>query len=133
MGLKDAIDRFLEYCELDKNLSVRTIRMYSYYRNFFMSWLISNKGLKESNAQKILEQKRFQALTEMSENLEDLSKNMQVQTSQGAKNNILATSNSVEDFTETATSKMLDSIFGEGSFLEKAMDEKWKTILEKVD
>jgi site-specific recombinase XerD len=39
MNLKDAIDRFLEYCELDKNLSQKTVRMYSYYINFFKSWV----------------------------------------------------------------------------------------------
>ncbi|MCR4326676.1 MAG: tyrosine-type recombinase/integrase [Candidatus Roizmanbacteria bacterium] len=38
MTLKEAIIRFLEYCELDKNLSQTTIRMYSYYLNFFATW-----------------------------------------------------------------------------------------------
>jgi site-specific recombinase XerD len=39
MGIKEASLRFLEYCELDKNLSIRTVRMYSYYINFFKDWL----------------------------------------------------------------------------------------------
>ena len=39
MELKEAIDRFLEYCELDKNLSQKTVRMYSYYLNFFLNWI----------------------------------------------------------------------------------------------
>lgn len=39
MGIKEACTRFLEYCELDKNLSIRTVRMYSYYITFFRDWL----------------------------------------------------------------------------------------------
>ncbi len=53
MGLEDAIDRFLEYCELDKNLSVRTVRMYSYYLNFFKEWLVKLKGVKEEDINNI--------------------------------------------------------------------------------
>lgn len=40
MGIKEAILRFLEYCELDKNLSLKTVRMYGYYLEFFQSWLL---------------------------------------------------------------------------------------------
>ena len=39
MQLKEGIDRFLEYCELDKNLSQKTVRMYSYYLRFFQDWM----------------------------------------------------------------------------------------------
>jgi len=39
MSLKEAVDSFLEYCELDRNLSSRTVRMYSYYLNFFSAWM----------------------------------------------------------------------------------------------
>lgn len=39
MKLKESILRFLEYCELDKNLSLRTVKMYGYYLNFFQGWL----------------------------------------------------------------------------------------------
>lgn len=39
MLLKEAIEDFLEYCELDKNLSQRTVRMYSYYVKFFYKWI----------------------------------------------------------------------------------------------
>jgi len=39
MEIKEAILRFLEYCELDKNLSLKTVKMYSYYLNFFQKWL----------------------------------------------------------------------------------------------
>lgn len=42
MDIKEAIDRFLEYCELDRNLSQRTIRMYSYYLIFFYNWLLQS-------------------------------------------------------------------------------------------
>ncbi len=40
MGIKEAVLRFLEYCELDKNLSVRTVKMYGYYLQFFQDWLL---------------------------------------------------------------------------------------------
>ncbi|GIW62518.1 MAG: tyrosine recombinase XerD [Patescibacteria group bacterium] len=39
MKIKEAIDRFLEYCDIDKNLSMRTIRMYANYLNHFYNWL----------------------------------------------------------------------------------------------
>jgi site-specific recombinase XerD len=42
MGIKEAILRFLEYCELDRNLSLKTVKMYSYYLHFFESWLLKN-------------------------------------------------------------------------------------------
>ncbi|MCX7996557.1 MAG: hypothetical protein N2691_02225 [Patescibacteria group bacterium] len=44
MGIKEACVRFLEYCELDKNLTLRTVRMYSYYIRFFRDWLLKQKG-----------------------------------------------------------------------------------------
>ena len=47
MDLRTAIDRFLEYCELDRNLSQKTVRMYSYYMEFFHTWII--KELKIEN------------------------------------------------------------------------------------
>jgi site-specific recombinase XerD len=43
MDLKEAIDRFLEYCELDKNLSQKTVRMYAYYLNFFKEWEVRSR------------------------------------------------------------------------------------------
>ncbi|OGK16734.1 hypothetical protein A2690_04930 [Candidatus Roizmanbacteria bacterium RIFCSPHIGHO2_01_FULL_39_12b] len=39
MNLKEAIARFLEYCELDRNLSQKTVRMYAYYMHFFQDWV----------------------------------------------------------------------------------------------
>lgn len=50
MDLKEAIDRFLEYCELDKNLSQKTVRMYSYYLRFFETWITG--GTSENAKQK---------------------------------------------------------------------------------
>lgn len=52
MDLKEAVDRFLEYCELDKNLSQKTVRMYSYYLSFFVNWLNTrgkNSKLKDQS------------------------------------------------------------------------------------
>jgi len=43
MEINEAILRFLEYCELDKNLSLKTVRMYGYYLGFFKDWLIKSK------------------------------------------------------------------------------------------
>lgn len=45
MGLKEAILRFLEYCELDRNLSIRTVRMYGYYLEFFEGWMAQQKPI----------------------------------------------------------------------------------------
>jgi len=42
MKIKEAILRFLEYCELDRNLSLKTVRMYGYYLQFFQSWLLQS-------------------------------------------------------------------------------------------
>jgi len=39
MNLHEAILRFLEYCDLDRNLSQNTIRMYDYYLTFFQKWI----------------------------------------------------------------------------------------------
>ncbi|MDH7476247.1 MAG: tyrosine-type recombinase/integrase [Microgenomates group bacterium] len=44
MSVKEAILRFLEYCELDRNLSLKTVRMYGYYLNFFADWIKANYG-----------------------------------------------------------------------------------------
>ena len=54
--MKDAIDRFLEYCELDKNLSDRTIKMYAYYLHFFSDWLAKENGKKEIQVEEINEE-----------------------------------------------------------------------------
>ncbi len=43
MGINEAVLRFLEYCELDRNLSLKTVRMYGYYLQFFQEWLLQNQ------------------------------------------------------------------------------------------
>ena len=48
MKIKEATMRFLEYAELDRNLSIRTIRMYAYYLEFFQNWLLGREGAKTS-------------------------------------------------------------------------------------
>jgi len=53
MGIKEAVLRFLEYCELDKNLSQRTIKMYGYYLSFFQNWLIKNYQSENFEVEKI--------------------------------------------------------------------------------
>ncbi len=50
MSLKEAVLRFLEYCELDRNLSIKTVRMYGYYLEFFEKWLLDQKSnIKDQN------------------------------------------------------------------------------------
>jgi len=56
MNIKEAILRFLEYCELDKNLSQRTIKMYGYYLSFFQDWLIKNYQDENFEVEKINEE-----------------------------------------------------------------------------
>jgi site-specific recombinase XerD len=53
MGVKEAIIRFLEYCELDKNLSLKTVKMYSYYLNFFQKWLFLSQKIEDFPVEKI--------------------------------------------------------------------------------
>lgn len=43
MLLKDAIIRFLENCEIDRQLSIKTVRMYGYYLQFFQTWVSTQK------------------------------------------------------------------------------------------
>lgn len=47
MNFSQAKLRFLEYCELDRNLSIRTVRMYGYYLEFFEGWLTLQKKNEE--------------------------------------------------------------------------------------
>jgi len=42
------IDKFLEYCEIDKNLSPGTVKLYRYYLRRFTGWFES-QGLKDIN------------------------------------------------------------------------------------
>lgn len=53
MTLKEAILRFLEYCELDRYLSSKTVRMYSYYLQFFEQWLLSSQKVGSFEVEKI--------------------------------------------------------------------------------
>lgn len=58
MSINEAVLRFLEYCELDRNLSLKTVKMYGYYLQFFQNWLITYKGdktTKEYPVEKITE------------------------------------------------------------------------------
>jgi site-specific recombinase XerD len=53
MGTKEAVLRFLEYCELDKNLSLRTVKMYGYYLFFFQDWLLKSLNVDDFPVEKI--------------------------------------------------------------------------------
>lgn len=53
MQLKEAVQQFLDYCEIDKNLSPKTIRMYSYYLNFFRDWILEQQQDDSYEVEKI--------------------------------------------------------------------------------
>lgn len=53
MDIHEALPQFLEYIELDRNLSPRTIRMYEYYLRFFIQWLLDTNQTKEYEVEKI--------------------------------------------------------------------------------
>ncbi|MGB9707354.1 MAG: tyrosine-type recombinase/integrase [Microgenomates group bacterium] len=55
MEINEAVLRFLEYCELDKNLSLKTVRMYGYYLNFFKEWLVKKYQREKINVEEINE------------------------------------------------------------------------------
>lgn len=43
--LSDSVIRYLEFCEIEKNLSQNTIKMYHFYLNDFEQWLSDYKGI----------------------------------------------------------------------------------------
>jgi len=47
MTLSESIQDFLDYCELEKNLSQKTVRMYAYYLRFFLDWVHETKNAKD--------------------------------------------------------------------------------------
>jgi site-specific recombinase XerD len=53
MGIKEALVRFLEYSELDRNLSLKTVKMYGYYLQFFQSWLSAQTKTDDFEVEKI--------------------------------------------------------------------------------
>ncbi len=53
MGIKEAVLRFLEYSELDRNLSLKTVRMYGYYLQFFQEWLLQTHSAKDFSVEDI--------------------------------------------------------------------------------
>ena len=56
MTIKEAVLRFLEYCELDRNLSIKSVRMYGYYLNFFQDYLSKIHGHEDIGVEKINEE-----------------------------------------------------------------------------
>lgn len=53
MDVNEAVLRFLEYSELDRNLSLKTVKMYGYYLQFFQNWLTKSEKLKGGNVEEI--------------------------------------------------------------------------------
>lgn len=56
MNIKEAVSQFLEFCELDRNLSSKTVKMYSYYLFFFQGWLLKSFPEAEKDITKLNEQ-----------------------------------------------------------------------------
>ncbi|MDA1317357.1 MAG: tyrosine-type recombinase/integrase [bacterium] len=56
MHTNTAIQEFLEYCDLDKNLSQKTIRMYAYYLHFFNDWLCAKRDKSEVTVESIIDE-----------------------------------------------------------------------------
>jgi site-specific recombinase XerD len=56
MGIKEACERFLEYCELDKNLTLRSVRMYTYYIHLFRDWLLKEKEAEDVDVEKLTDE-----------------------------------------------------------------------------
>lgn len=55
MTIAKSIQEFLDYSELDKNLSQKTIRMYAYYLRFFQDWLNKEKNKTDADVETINE------------------------------------------------------------------------------
>lgn len=68
MDINEAVLRFLEYCELDKNLSLKTVRMYGYYLGFFKQWLIRSQEAQSSKLKAQNQTSKFK--------VEDIDENM---------------------------------------------------------
>jgi site-specific recombinase XerD len=45
--LKDAVEKYLEFCEIDRNLSQNTLRMYHFYLKDFCNWLSNKENISE--------------------------------------------------------------------------------------
>jgi len=53
MGIKEAVILFLEYSEVDRNLSPKTVTMYGYYLEFFKTWLLTEYKAEDFPVEKI--------------------------------------------------------------------------------
>lgn len=51
--LSDALNRYLEFCEIERNLSQNTIKMYHFYLNDFEDWLSTYLKKENSNVEDI--------------------------------------------------------------------------------
>lgn len=47
MDLTALVDEFLEYCEIERNLSILTIRDYRHYLEFFVAWSTANSPISK--------------------------------------------------------------------------------------
>jgi len=78
---------------------------------------------KLDNAEKIKQEKQLIALQSLNKNLNELSEKIDIKESKNILSTITQSSN-FEEATEKMTEKLLDSIFGEGTILEKILNSK---------
>lgn len=74
MGIKEALLRFLEYSELDRNLSLKTVKMYGYYLLFFQTWLFTQTKTDDFDVEKIDENMVRNFRLYLSHNYKNISK-----------------------------------------------------------
>lgn len=74
MGIKEALLRFLEYSELDRNLSLKTVKMYGYYLLFFQTWLFTQTKTEDFDVEKIDENMIRNFRLYLSHNYKNISK-----------------------------------------------------------
>jgi site-specific recombinase XerD len=53
LGISKATGLFFEYCELDRNLSKKTVKMYSYYLLFFKDWILKEYEVEDYDVERI--------------------------------------------------------------------------------
>ena len=90
------------------------------------------ENIDESNAEKIKEQRRFELITEAAKKLTDITGKAKINVDKKDKENILKSSQNIEDLTYNLTSKFLDKIFGKGTIVEKIFDKITDKVFKKV-
>lgn len=81
------------------------------------------KSNQLDNADKIMQEKRFELLEKTATTLAEVSEEIKAQNSKKFFGEVVKNSNSLEEFGENATVAILDKIFGGGTILDKVFDK----------